>query len=118
METFVPALAMIALAMKLVDTLSFATNGLWPPVIKQTVAWVAGVGAVMAFAASDWASAIPVGSHTLDQLGWVSQVLAGVSLVSLGSVVVDIKNQTNPDPAVGRVVPPIKVPGVRNRRGS
>ncbi len=89
METFVPAIAMIALILKLIDFARYARNGDLNGIVTQVATWVAGVVVFVLVAQTVWAQEIVIGDRPLSQLGFWSLVFAGVSIASTASVVKD-----------------------------
>lgn len=89
---FVPMVVLGALVWKFVDFLKALTNKDWNSVVTQSVAWIAGIAAVVLFAHSAFGAAIPVWSGmTLASMGGVEQAIVGLSATSLMSVGYDFK---------------------------
>lgn len=88
---FVPMLAALALAWKIVDWLKQLRVRDWNAVVTQTAVWGAGVLVVFLLAHSDFASGITVGDLNLDALNGWSLALVGLNIGSLGSVAYDYK---------------------------
>ena len=88
---FVPLATLSAFVWKLVDFAKFLRA--WDPnaVVTQVAAWVAGVLAVWAVAASDLADQAAAFGFDLVDLGAGAKVLAGVAVGSVASVVFDLK---------------------------
>lgn len=91
MEAFVPAVALGALVLKLIDFLRYIAGRNVNGVVTQLVVWVAGVVVILLFAQSDWANTINVGGLTLAQLNVASQIIAGLVLGSATSAGYDLK---------------------------
>lgn len=95
METFVPALAMLALVKQGLDWIRYLRSGLrtgdWNGVITQTAAWGLGVFAVWITAQSDWAAAAgeALGVGSLAKLNLASQILFGLMVGSGASLTKD-----------------------------
>jgi hypothetical protein len=86
---FVPAVATLALIIKLVDFLRYATNKDINGVVTQAVSWIAGVVVIMLVARTHWAAALDVGGVSLAHLGVWSQVFAGLTIASGASLAKD-----------------------------
>ncbi len=90
MVEFVPALALAALVLKIIDFLRYIkardVNGAG----TQLIVWAAGVGALLLVAQTQFATEIPVGDMNLSQLGVWDIVFAGLSLGSLASASKDV----------------------------
>ena len=86
---FIPAVAMLALILKVVDFTRYARNGDSNGVITQLVTWAAGVLIVMLAAKTQWADGIQIGDRPLSVLDIWSQLFAGLSVGSGASVVKD-----------------------------
>lgn len=83
---FIPALAMAALILKVVDFLRYAKAADMNGVLTQLITWVAGVVVLLLVAQTDWADGIPIGDTPLSALGFWSIVFAGMSAGSVASV--------------------------------
>lgn len=96
---FVPALAVLFLVKKIIDTLRYATSRDVNGVTTQLITWVAGVASVLLAAQTAWANGIEVGGMSLHQLNTWSQVFVGLTVASGASVVTDtlkaVDNHTN-----------------------
>jgi hypothetical protein len=88
---FVPLVATLALALKLLDTTKFALAQDWNAVATQVSAWVSGIVAIFLLASTDFASGINVGDAVLSEVNISSLVLIGLSVASSGSVLYDFK---------------------------
>jgi hypothetical protein len=86
---FVPAVAMLALVVKVIDFLRYTTNRDVNGVVTQLITWAAGIAAVTLVAHTTWANGIVVGGTALAKLGFWSQFFAGLSIASGASVVKD-----------------------------
>lgn len=86
---FLPAVAMVTLILKLIDTLRYAgardVNG----VITQLSTWAAGILVVLLVAQTDWADGIAIGDRSLGTLGFWSLVFYGMSAASAASLAKD-----------------------------
>lgn len=83
---------LVALLVKTVDTLRFATAKQVNGVVTQLLAWAAGVGGVFIVAQTQWAAHISVGNGTtLAHQGAFSLVAIGLSIASSGSVLKDVQ---------------------------
>lgn len=89
METFLPAVALVALTKKVIDFLAMIRVGDWRAVATQVCVWAGAVGVLFLAAQTDWAGAIQLGDSTLDGLNGWSLVFAGMALGSTASVVHD-----------------------------
>jgi hypothetical protein len=87
---FLPAAAMLALIVKVVDFLRYARSRDMNGVTTQLIVWIAGVGVVLLVAQTLWADGISVGDRALSTLDIWSQVFAGLTIGSAASVVKDI----------------------------
>lgn len=87
---FVPVLALVLLVKKILDFLRYATNGNINGVVTQLISWLAGIGAVVLVAQTDWASGINVGDATLSTLNFWSLLFVGLTISSGASVVHDV----------------------------
>jgi hypothetical protein len=100
MDELITVVALFALAKKFVDFSKFVTNRDVNGAFTQLWAWAAGVGAVLVFAATDFAEGIQVGTHALGDLAFWSLVWLGLGIGSVGGVVTDaIKSFDNTDSA-------------------
>lgn len=89
MEQFIPAIAMLVLAKKVVDFLKYLTNRDLNGAVTQLVAWAAGVCAVLLYAQTDWADTIPVAGSILADLNFWSQLAYGLTIASGASLATD-----------------------------
>lgn len=84
---------LIALVWKAVDFMrllgSFSAEK--SALATQALAWAGGVLVVAAYAASDFAAGLEIGGLPLSELNLASLVLIGVSLGSVASAAVDVK---------------------------
>lgn len=105
---FIPAVAMLALIVKLIDFARYARSGDLNGVVTQLVTWVAGAGVFLLVAQTAWADGIVIGSTPLSKLGVWSLVFAGVSLASGSSFAFDIKKALtkNDSSALPTLLPP------------
>lgn len=86
---FVPAVAMLALVLKVIDFLRYATNRDANGVITQLITWCAGIVALTLVAHTTWAGGIMVGGVALAKLGFWSQFFAGLTVSSGASLAKD-----------------------------
>ena len=89
MDDFIPAVAAIALIVKVIDFLRYARAGDTNGMFTQLCVWLAGVAVVLLLAQTAWASEINIGDIALSSLGFWSQVFYGLSIGSLGSTFKD-----------------------------
>lgn len=87
---FVPAVAMLALILKLIDFARYGRAGDSNGVLTQLCAWVAGVLVILLVAQTAWADGIEVGDQPMSRLGFWSLVFVGLTAASTASVVKDI----------------------------
>ncbi len=87
---FVPAAAMVALILKIIDFLRYARAGDINGVLTQLSVWFAGVVSLVLVAQTNWADGIEIGDVALSRLGFWSLFFAGLTLASTASVVKDI----------------------------
>ena len=98
---FIPLIAALALAVKIVDFVKYISNRDTNGIITQLAVWVSGVVVVFLLAATDFADGVEVAGMTLDSLNVWSQVLLGLTLGSTGSFAYDFKKSLdNTDSAV------------------
>lgn len=86
---FVPAVAMLALIVKVIDFLRYAKNRDINGVLTQAITWVAGVVVLVLAAQTTWAHIIAVSGVPLNRLGFWSLVFAGLTVSSGASLVKD-----------------------------
>ncbi len=86
---FVPAVAAIALIMKLIDFTRYARARDVNGIVTQLATWLAGILVFLLVAQTTWAKGITLAGQTMDRLGFWSLVFAGVSVASTASVVKD-----------------------------
>lgn len=87
---FVPALAMAALILKVVDFLRYLRAGDTNGVFTQLAAWVGAVLVVLLAAQTDWADGIGVGDKSLGTVNFWSLIFVGLTIGSGASVIKDI----------------------------
>jgi hypothetical protein len=87
---FIPAAAMLATVLKVIDFLRYARSGDLNGVLTQLCAWLAGVGVVLLVAETQWAKGIEIGNIALANMGFWSLVFAGVQISSGASAVKDL----------------------------
>lgn len=90
MDELITVVALAALVKKFVDFSKYVTNKDVNGAFTQLWAWGAGIGAVLIFAATDFAEGIQVGSHSFADLAFWSLVWLGLGVGSAGSVVTDV----------------------------
>lgn len=106
---FVPAIAMSALILKLIDFLRYAAKRDINGVATQAITWIAGVCVLFLVAQTAWADGIQVGDRALSQLGVWSLVFAGLSVASGASLVKDtLKSLDNHNSSA---IPTLLTPG-------
>lgn len=88
---FVPLVAALALALKIVDLAKYAMARDVNSVVTQLVTWVAGVVVILLLAQTDFASGISIGDLALSEVNLASQILLGLTVAASGSVVYDFK---------------------------
>lgn len=88
---FIPFVAALAFAWKLVDFIKYLSNKDTNGAITQLAVWGSGVIAVFLLASTDFAAGISVGDLPVSSLNWASLVLVGLSVGSSGSVAFDFK---------------------------
>lgn len=94
-----------ALALKFTDFLKFVRVKDWNSVSTQAAVWVSGVVAVFLGSAADISAGVEVFGSFLGDLDIVSQILTGLSLGSVGSVLYDFKSAL--DGTDSAVTPPL-----------
>jgi hypothetical protein len=87
---FVPVLAMLALIVKVVDFTKFISSRNLAAALTQIYVWLSGIVVVLLFAQTQWAGGIDIGDSTLASLNFWALVILGLSIGSVGSVVVDV----------------------------
>lgn len=116
---FVPLVAALALAWKLVDFIKQLRVRDWNAVVTQAAVWAAGVLVVFLLAGTDFASGIKIGDMVLSNLNAASLILVGLSVGSSASVGYDLKRSLDntdsaaqPSLVTGEVpiVPPPTIP--------
>lgn len=109
---FVPAIAMLALVLKVVDFLRYARARDYNGVLTQAVTWVAGVVVLLLVAKTTWAAMISVAGVPLGKLGFWSIVFAGLTVSSGASVVNDYRKAL--DNTNSAAIPTLLPPGPAN----
>lgn len=94
-----------ALALKFTDFLKFARVKDWNSVSTQAAVWTSGVVAVFLGASADISAEVEVFGSLLGDLDIASQILTGLSLGSVGSVLYDFKSAL--DGTDSAVTPPL-----------
>lgn len=90
MVDFVPALALAALVLKIIDFLRYLRAGDWNGVGTQLAVWGAGVVALFIAAQTQFADRIPIGDLNLGHLGAWDIIFAGLTVGSTASTIKDI----------------------------
>jgi len=88
---FAPLVAMGLLVVSVINFLKYLRAGDMNGWFTQLIVWVAGVGAVLLVAQTDFASGITVGDQLMDNLNFASLVFVGLTVGSVGSFAVEIK---------------------------
>lgn len=88
---FVPLVATLALAAKVVDWLKYIKDKNTNGTVTQALAWLAGVGVIFLLANSDFGGGVVIADQALSALGWESLVLIGLTVGSSGSLAFDFK---------------------------
>lgn len=86
---FVPAIAAIALIMKIIDFVRYARARDVNGVVTQLATWAAGTIVFLLVAQTTWAEDIVIADRPMNQLGFWSLVFAGISVASAASVAKD-----------------------------
>ncbi len=86
---FAPAIAAIALIMKIIDFIRYARARDINGVVTQLATWAAGVVVFLLVAQTTWAEDIIIADRPMNVLGFWSLVFAGVSVASAASVAKD-----------------------------
>lgn len=101
---FVPALALLALVVSLINFLKYVRAGDVNGALTQLSVWVAGVLAVFLVAQTDYAPGIEMGGRPLNTLNIASLVFIGLQIGGMASLAVEYKkafddddNATKPD---------------------
>lgn len=102
---FVPIAVAAALVWKIVSFVKFLMSGDKNKAVTQLVTWAAGIGVAFLLAASDFASSVDVGDHTLGNLNGASVILFGVALGSVAAAAYDTLSK-NPEPKLLSNAPP------------
>lgn len=84
--------SLAALVLTAVNFVKYLRARQWDAVVKQAIAWVAGIALVVIAAHSDFGASLPIMDRSLDQFNWASQVLIGLSLASLGGAFNELKS--------------------------
>jgi uncharacterized membrane protein len=91
MTDFLPYAAMIALVFSFTNFLKAVRNKDVNASFTQLIVWAAGIAAVVLFAHSDWASAIPVGNFNLSDVNTASLIIIGLTVGSGATTAYDFK---------------------------
>lgn len=86
---FAPAIAALALIVKIIDFARYARARDVNGIVTQLVTWVAGVVVFLLVAQTAWAREINIADRPMDQLGFWSLAFAGLSIASTASLVKD-----------------------------
>lgn len=109
---FVPAVAMLALVLKVVDFLRYAKARDYNGVLTQLITWVAGVVVLLLVAQTSWSAMIGVAGVPLGKLGFWSLVFAGLTISSGASLVNDYRKAI--DNSNSAAIPTLLPPGPVN----
>ena len=88
---FVATAALIALVYAFIDFLKAVTNKNVNAAVTQLIGWAAGTGAVFVAGASQFASEIKIGDHTLLSLNGPTKLFVGLMIASTAKVAFDLK---------------------------
>jgi len=88
---FIASAMLIGLVYAFVDFLKALTNKDKNAAVTQLIAWAAGVGGVFIAGASQFASEIKIGSHSLETLNGPTKLFVGLMIASAAKVVFDVK---------------------------
>lgn len=86
---FVPAIAMAALVLKVIDFLRYVRAADVNGICTQLAVWIAGVLVTLLVAQTDWADGIQIGDMNMHTLSFWSLVFFGLSIGSGASLVKD-----------------------------
>jgi hypothetical protein len=92
---FVPAIAMLALIAKLIDTVKMAQARDFKGLTTQVTTWISGVLVLALVSKTQWASSIVIGDRTLDRLDLWSVVFVGLAMASGASLFKDTLRSVN-----------------------
>lgn len=113
---FVPAVAMLALIVKVIDFLRYARNRDANGVLTQLITWAAGVVSLLLVAQTDWAATVAIGDRALSQLGFWSIFFAGLTAGSGASLLKDtLKSVDNHNSSK---IPTLLSPGPKAERAN
>lgn len=86
----------VTLGMKFLDFVKFLRAANWNAVITQAASWLIGIALVFLVSAANIAEGLDLGfGMTLQDMDAASKVIAGLGLLSVGSVVVDFRKATD-----------------------
>lgn len=109
---FIPAAAMLALVVKFIDFLRYASARDVNGVVTQLVVWAGGVAGVILVAQTAWADGIEVSNRALSQLDIWSLVFVGLQIASGASLVKDaLKSVDNHNSSA---IPTLLTPGPKD----
>lgn len=91
MVEFVPAAAMSALVVTIINFLRYARAADVNGALTIIMSWAAGIGSVMLAAQTQFAGQIGIGASSLAGMSGWSQVFIGVTVASAGGVLVEFK---------------------------
>jgi hypothetical protein len=94
---FVPLLVIAATIKKVVDFVAYAKAGDTNAIVKQVLAWLAGIGLVVLTAHTPWAAQWMLENVALAKVGGAGQILVGIAVGSAASaVLVDVPGMLDP----------------------
>lgn len=88
---FIPAIAMIALILKLVDFLKSITNKDKNAIVTQGFTWLFATAVVALYSQTAWAGNLEFGGQTLENMNLASIIAVGLALGSTASTGFDLK---------------------------
>ncbi|MBL7490830.1 hypothetical protein I6A60_24610 [Frankia sp. AgB1.9] len=89
--SFAPLAAVGTLVFTFVNFLTYIRARQWNGVLTQAIAWVAGVGAIMLAARTDFASNVSFGDSSLGNMDIATQIFLGLIATSILSTVNEFK---------------------------
>ncbi|MCK9895757.1 hypothetical protein [Frankia sp. AgB32] len=89
--SFAPLVAVGTLVFTFVNFLTYVRARRWNGVLTQVIAWVAGIGAIMLAARTDFASEVSFGTSNLKEMDIETQVFLGLIATSILSTVNEFK---------------------------
>ncbi len=91
MDEFLPMATLIGLIISVVNLLIYIKNKNWDGTWKTLAVWVAGVGAVLLAAQTDYAPSFSFGGVTLDAANTWTQIWIGLTIGGSATVVNEFK---------------------------